>query len=65
MSTTISTTVGEVTYTDGYKKRKKRYLESDTLLKSLQVIRNSSEEQHTKNNLQVLMDQIIEMGPIL
>jgi hypothetical protein len=64
-NTTISTTVGELTYTEGFRTRKKSYVESATLLKTLQVIRDSAKEEHTKRNLQTLMDQIIKMGPTL
>lgn len=67
MSKTIGTTVGEMTLRDrrGRVTLKKSYLTSNSVLKALGTIRDSAHEEHTKNNVQILIDQIIELNPDL
>lgn len=67
MPGTIQTVLGECTITDrkGRVVRRESYIRSRHLLASLHTIRDSTVETHTRNNLQILIDQIVRTDPSL
>lgn len=53
-----------VTYSvRGRVERKETFLDSMTLLASLYSIKEAAVEPHTRNNLQLLIDAILELNP--
>lgn len=52
-----------VTYTErGKVQRQETFLDSKTLLASLYTIKEAAVEEHTRNNLQLLIDAILELN---
>lgn len=60
----IEVTLGEVTFRHkGKIVRRESYIESQTLLESLHTVKDLATEAHTKRNIQILIDGIIELSP--
>jgi len=58
---TIGTTVAFLDVPKGaFGKKRFKMINSRELLRSLHVIKDNAVEEHTKNNLQILIDQIYE-----
>lgn len=65
MAQVIQTTLGECTVKDrkGQVIRKESYIRSRPLIVSLYTIRDAATEEHTRNNIQILIDQIVQVNP--
>lgn len=64
MGNTIGVSTRSVTYTvRGKVQRKESFLDSRSVVVALYSIKENAKEEHTRNNIQTMIDAIMELNP--